>query len=70
MNKVPDLLNEGVCPTVIQQLTGHKNVQSISNYAVADINIAKHAIFLLPSLPKVQTMTMYVGLLQGVHKKT
>ena len=29
------LLHAGVAPTLIQQVTGHKNVASISNYAVA-----------------------------------
>ena len=29
------LLNAGVAPTTIQQQTGHKNVQSVNNYAIA-----------------------------------
>lgn len=33
------LLHSGIAPTVIQQLTGHKNVQSINNYARASLQM-------------------------------
>jgi hypothetical protein len=33
------LLHGGVAPTTIQQLTGHKNVQSINNYAKASLQM-------------------------------
>jgi len=36
-----DLVNAGVAPTVIAQLSGHKNVASISNYSTADTNMQK-----------------------------
>ncbi|XP_056000117.1 uncharacterized protein KIAA1958-like [Ostrea edulis] len=35
------LLHAGIAPTTIQQLTGHKNVQSINNYAVASVEMQK-----------------------------
>ena len=36
------LLHAGIAPTTIQQLTGHKNVQSINNYAIASIEMQKN----------------------------
>lgn len=36
-----DLLHADVNPIIIQQLTGHKNVQSLNNYAVASHNMQK-----------------------------
>ena len=33
------LLHNGVAPTTIQQLTGHKNVQSVNNYAKASLEM-------------------------------
>ena len=35
------LLHAGLHPTTIQQLTGHRNVQSINNYAVASNEMLK-----------------------------
>ena len=35
------LLHAGVAPTTIQQLTGHRNVQSVNNYAVASVEMQK-----------------------------
>ena len=42
-----DLLNAGVAPTAIQQLTGHKNVQSVTNYVVADKYLQKEMCSIL-----------------------
>ena len=38
---VQDLHNAGIAPSMICQVTGHKNVNSINNYAVADRNAQK-----------------------------
>lgn len=37
-----DLLSEGVASTEICQLTGHNSVNSLNNYAVADVQQKKH----------------------------
>ena len=38
---VQDLHSAGIAPSMICQVTGHKNVNSINNYAVADRNAQK-----------------------------
>ena len=38
---VQDLHSAGIAPSMICQVTGHKNVNSINNYAVADRNTQK-----------------------------
>ena len=38
---VQDLHSAGIAPSMIFQVTGHKNVNSINNYAVADHNAQK-----------------------------
>ena len=46
------LLHAGIAPTTIQQLTGHKNVQSINNYAIASIEMQKNMSDILTNKDK------------------
>ena len=45
------LLHAGLHPTTIQQLTGHRNVQSINNYAVASNEMQKKMSNILCNQP-------------------
>ena len=57
------LLNAGVYPTMIQQLSGHKNVQSISNYAQANVAQQKKMCNILTN----RTSTVESGSIPGPH---
>ncbi|XP_033729266.1 uncharacterized protein LOC117318372 [Pecten maximus] len=46
------LLHSGVAPTTIMQLSGHKNVNSVNNYAVASMDQQREMCELLQNVPK------------------
>lgn len=48
------LLHSGVAPTVIQQLTGHRNVQSVNNYATASIEQQQQMSDILSDRPQTE----------------
>ena len=48
---ISNLLHAGVAPTLIQQLSGHKNIASISNYATASDEQQKHMAEILMKTP-------------------
>jgi hypothetical protein len=58
------LLHAGIAPTTIQQLTGHKNVQSINNYAVASVEMQKTMTFY-----RIRKLPNHVSLLARRHLK-
>lgn len=52
-----DLLHSGIAPTTIQQLSAHRNVQSVNNYARASCEMQEHMSDILshnPNPPKLK----------------
>ncbi|KAJ8310273.1 hypothetical protein KUTeg_012138 [Tegillarca granosa] len=41
------LLHSGIAPNTIAQLSGHRNVQSVNNYAVASVDMQKNKSHIL-----------------------
>ena len=48
------LLHSGIAPTTIQQLSGHKNVQSVNNYAKASLEMQEEMSDILSDNPSRQ----------------
>ena len=60
-NVMTFLLHAGVAPTTIQQLTGHKNVQSINNYAKASNDMQREMSNILSNKEKIPAQLQIIA---------